>query len=181
MTVAFFREQMTRLMGLRFAPADFDTHWEALHELPPDVLEAAVTRAQRTRVEFPTPVELRMDADIARPRAVAVLDAPERETPLEQPYAIPFPQAGKSIPVQRIWKYYCEACSDLGWQSVWCGDPKNPSRKPWQEPRTCDRRGEHAPHEWVRHCGCFDTNPALVRKREANARYAAEPPRKGRS
>ena len=69
----WFREQMTRLMGLKFAPADLTTHWEALSDVPEPVLAAAVSRAQRSRVDFPTPIELRQDADAVR------MDMPRHE------------------------------------------------------------------------------------------------------
>lgn len=181
--MAFFETQMARLVGLKFRPAELDTHWEALQDLPPDALEAAVTRAQRTRVDFPTPYELRQDADLSR-AAVAVLDAPDQSSPLSSPRTIevanPFGGEDLHLRIDREWHYYCDTCHDTGWDSTaWCGDPKNPSRKPWQAPRTCDRRGAHAPHDWARHCACWDTNPALVKKRKDAERYAADPP-KGR-
>jgi hypothetical protein len=174
MTQAMFITQMRRLHGLKFTPADFDTHWEALRDLPDVVLAAAVTRAQKTRVEFPTPVELRQDADQVAHLVRPAVDAEDRSTPLETPYAILYPHAAAVISVRSSWAYYCETCSDTGWESVWCG-PFTPQRKPWQEPRTCDRRGEHGSHEWVRTCACVATNPTLIRKREAARKYAERP------
>lgn len=174
MTSAFFQQQMARLSGLRFRPADLETHWEGLHELPDDVLSAAVDRAIKTRAEFPTPVELRQDADQVAHlvRRTIEIDPDERATPLSEAKVFPFPQGGQTIRVQAEWSYYCDVCSDSGWESVWCGDPKAPSRKPWHEVRTCERRGAHGAHEWVRQCRCFEGNPALVRKRENAKKYA---------
>jgi len=176
MRQAVFIVQMQRLSGLKFTPGDFDTHWEALQDIPEAVLEAAVTRAQRTRVEFPTPVELRQDADLVAHlvRPPVVEDEAARTTPLAEPFEIQYPQAAAVIPVRDRWRYDCEVCSDSGWQSVWCG-PFTAQRKPWQEPRTCDRRGEHGSHEWVRTCACVATNPTLIRKREAARKYAERP------
>jgi hypothetical protein len=172
-TLEFFKEQMHRMVGLRFAPADYDTHWEGLRELPDAVLEAAVGRAVKTRADFPTPWELRQDADQVAGRVRTMEpDDDQRRTPLVEPFEIVYPLGGAPIPVRETWSYYCETCSDGGFESVWCGDIKAPSRAPWMYPRTCERRKAHAPHEWVRQCACWDTNPALIRKRENQRKYA---------
>lgn len=168
-----FREQMRRLMGLRFVPADLTTHWEALADIPDAVLSAAVTHAQKTRVEFPTPVELRQDADVVA-HLVRQTEDEDRGTDCE-PVRVVAPSAGLSLPITRIWKYYCEVCSDQGWASFWCGDPAG--AKPWHDRARCERRKEHMPHEWVKRCLCYESNPALVRRREASQKYA-EPSRK---
>lgn len=177
MTIETFNVQMDRLAGLRFRPADLTTHWEALHEIPDAVLEAAVTRAQRTRSEFPTPVELRQDADQVAHHAQPIAPPEDRSAPLAEPFTITVPEVGTIVSITREWNYYCDTCSDGGWDSVWCGDEKAPQRKPWHELRICDRRGKHDPHEWVRRCVCYDTNPALVRKRDAQQKYAEKPGR----
>lgn len=170
MTTEYFARQMDRLSGLRFRPADLTTHWEALNDLPDAVLSAAVSRAQRTRVEFPTPVELRQDADLEH--APVAAPAEDRSTPLDQPFTVVVPEVGTIVSVVREWKYYCGQCNDGGWESVWCGD--SPA-KPWQASCGCNRRGDHEAHEFVRPCACWDTNPALVRKREAQRQYAEQP------
>ena len=180
MTRHWFDQQMARLSGLRFAPAETDTHWEALQDVPGSVLEVAVGRAAKTRSEFPTPVELRQDADQVAHFARPVEPAEDRSTPLEQPFTITVPEVGKVVSITREWSYYCETCSDAGWESMWCGYPavtlKNGEirtlAKPWQAQRICDRRGPHMPHEWVQKCACSDTNPALVRKRDAMQKFA---------
>ena len=83
MTRPWFDGQMARLGGLRFPPADLLTHWEALQDMPDGALEAAVTRSQKTRVDFPTPADLRQDADLAyRP---AVDDVEDRAVELDEP------------------------------------------------------------------------------------------------
>ena len=176
MTFAAFEHQMGRLSGLRFRPAELQTHWEALKDIPDAVLEAAVTRAQRSRVEFPTPVELRQDADQVAFHAAPLEPAEDRSVPLTEPFTITVPEVGTVVSVTREWRYYCETCSDGGWESIWCGEITN-GRKPWQALRHCDRSGAHAHHEWVRKCACYDTNQALVRKREAAQKYAEKPGR----
>lgn len=170
-TRAWFDGQMSRLLGLKFMPGDMTTHWEALREIPDDVLEAAVTRSQRTRVEFPTPVELRQDADLIVRLPTDERDDPARRTPLAEPKSFFYPQIAQTIQVREEWQYDCDACSDSGWLSCWCG-PFTSQRKPWQEPRTCDRKAQHGSHEWVRPCACSATNPTLIRKREAQRKYA---------
>lgn len=171
MTEVFFHEQMDRLSGLRFAPSDLTTHWEALSDIPQAVLEAAVTRAQLTRSEFPTPVELRQDADVVAHLARPVAPEDDRSTPLAEPFTIDVPQAGKVISVTREWKYFCDRCDDSGVESLWCGEA-GPSIKPWQTRQACERTKLHLPHEWARKCICFESNPALVKKRERQQKYA---------
>ena len=173
MTVEWFEGQMRRMAGLRFVPAEMTTHWDALQDLPEAVLEAAVTRAQRSRVEFPTPFELRQDADQVAHLVQPIEEEADRATDLLAPVSIPVPQAAAVIQVRQTWNYYCERCSDSGWESFWCG-PFSAVKKPWHAPRICERRGEHGSHEWVRACPCAATNPALVRKRAGHQQYAEQ-------
>lgn len=179
MTVEFFNRQMDRLAGLRFAPVDMTTHWEALQSLPDVALEAAVTRAQRTRVEFPTPIELRQDADQSVTMPTAIDPDPTRGTDLAAPKAIHVSNAANdlsfTLPVTREWSYYCESCSDSGWESLFCGPVKDPLKKPWWEHRACDRRGEHAAHEWIIPCPCREWNPAIKRRKERDGKFAEKP------
>ena len=168
MTEAFFYAQMARLVGLKFVPGDMTTHWEALREMPDEALIAAVTLAGRTRVEFPTPHELRQDADMGRIRVLS--EEEDRSVLLEMPYVVEVPQTTARVRIEREWVYYCEHCSDSGWRSWWCGVETH--RKPWQRAALCALHRTHDAHEWVEHCPCYDSNPALVRKRAAVVQYA---------
>jgi hypothetical protein len=168
MTETFFNEQMSRLIGLRFVPSDMVTHWEALHDLPEDVLTNAVSLAGRTRVDFPTPHQLRQDADMGR--TVTVAHEPDRAVTLDQPFTVTIPQTQSSVHITREWTYYCEYCSDGGWRSLWCGDPTQ--KKPWHLDCACNIPRTHPPHEWVEQCVCYSSNPALLRKRVAQQHYA---------
>lgn len=177
MTADFFKQQMERLMGLRFAPADLGTHWEALSDLPELVLEAAVTRAQRTRADFPTPVELRQDADQVAP--IRADDEPESRE-LDRPILLGSLPDGTEIHATRLWNYYCEACSDSGMQEFWCGSHR---RQPWLDIRICPlpkckKLGDGYGHSWVQPCLCISWNPELKRRREQDAKYAAARPGK---
>jgi hypothetical protein len=168
MTDAFFREQMSRLVGLRFVPADMTTHWEALHDLPEAVLVAAVSRAGRTRVDFPTPHELREDAD-----RTGVTPAPpmlDQTTVLDQPYTILIPHTHTHVQVTTQWTYCCDHCSDSGWRQWWCGDG-NPDTI-FHDEQSCDRVSPHDGHEWVGPCACLSTNQAIARKRAIHRQYA---------
>ena len=147
MTRAFLDKQLKRLVGLKFAPLKTDTHWEALQDLPEALLKAAVGAAQREEDAFPSPASLRAIADRLRPQVLRV----------------PAPQ-------DREWKDYCDACHDTGWRSWRCGDDP---RTPWLDVRDCGRTFEHGPHEWVAACPCAEGNPAIQRKREQAAQYAA--------
>lgn len=179
MTRPDFDRQMTRMLGLRFPPADMGTHWEGLADLPLDRLKDAVSLAIRTRVDFPTPAELRADADARRPQEGPPL--PASEEILAEPVELGILPDGTRLPAAtRLWRYYCETCSDTGWHSRWCGP--GASHHPWLVDRgDCGRYGEHGGHEWVTHCGCYDTNPKLVRERERNRSYAQQAAPVGRS
>jgi hypothetical protein len=167
----WFREQMTRLAGLKFPPAEMLTHWEALADVPSVVLDAAITRAQKTRVEFPSPAELREDCDAVAHQARPAVPEPDRGRDLAEPITVGTLPSGWPIIVHRIWKYYHEPCGDGGMEALWCGDV-TPLRKPWHALESCGREQEHAPHEWVRRCTCWDSNPALQRKRDREQRFS---------
>jgi hypothetical protein len=166
-----FREQMARLMGLKFAPADMLTHWEALQDIPDDILGAAVSRAQKTRVEFPTPAELREDCDAVAHTVRPPAPEPDRGSDLEQPVTLGMLPDGRPVTAQRLWVYYHPECGDTGSESLWCGAP-GPHTKPWQTVQDCGRRRPHDGHEWVRPCACAESNPALIRKRENQQKFA---------
>lgn len=171
MTFEFFKAQINRLIGLKFAPADLTTHWEALQHMPEAAFEAAVTRAGGTRVDFPTPVELKQDADQAAP----MMPEPEadRGRDLSAPIEYSIPHVERTLKISREWNYYCSSCSDSGWQNWFCGGPGD-VHKPWVERRTCDRRGEHTAHEWVEACACASWNPELKRRKASEGKYAAK-------
>jgi hypothetical protein len=170
-----FRVQMERLLGLRFIPASFDTHWEALNDLPEDVFAAAVSRAQRTRVDFPTPVELRQDADQVAPRKAPRDEPSGREHPVREVVCEALGMK-LTLKVTREWVYDCEICSDSGWEPFWCG-PSGVHQRQWLEARRCDKRSDHAPHEWVAPCPCRATNPTIQRRIDREAKYAEKPGR----
>lgn len=167
----WFLAEMTRLVGLKFAPADMRTHWEALHEIPRMVLRAAVSRAGRTREEFPSPVELRQDCD-AVSHTIRLVDPDEdRGTDLPEPVELGTLPTGKKLTAERVWRYYHSECSDSGIESLWCG-AEGPQMKPWHTRQACERTKAHEPHEWTRKCTCFDSNPALIKQRERQRQYA---------
>jgi len=171
MTRAAFDAQMARMSGLRFPPGDTDTHWEGLQELPDPVLEAAVSRAIRFRVDFPVPAELREDADAVAHYARELPPEDDRGTDLADPVTIGTLPTGTPVTATRLWRFYHEDCGDSGIESLWCGEP-GPQRKPWQLQQACERRAAHDSHEWTRRCTCYDSNPALIRKRERQQKFA---------
>jgi len=172
-----FRAQMQRLAGLKFPPADLQTHWEALSALPEAVLEAAVSRAQRTRVDFPTPVELCVDADLQAAVVPAGADDRDRRVPLAEPVIVdistPMTAGSYRLAVTDEWHYDCTDCNDGGMVSYWCGD--STPAKPWYFRRHCGRRSGHSDgHEWAGPCPCAETNPTIVRRKANRVKYAAE-------
>ena len=125
-------------------PSSLQMHWEGLKDVPEAVLEAAVTRAIQTRASFPAPAELRDDADVAAQRPV--WREPEAE-PLPEPVLLGMLPTGAPIVARSQPRAYaCEACGDTGFEPA----------------------GERT----VRKCGCWASNPVLVRRREAMRRYA---------
>lgn len=168
---SWFLDQMTRMIGLKFAPADMVTHWEALADVPEPILVAAVSRAQKIRIEFPSPAELREDCDAVAHLARHVEPEPDRGQDLPERVTLGTLPTGKIITAERVWTYYHEDCGDTGTQSLWCGEP-GPTMKPWQLRQACERRTPHDPHEWARRCTCWESNPALIRKRESQQKFA---------
>lgn len=176
MTAEFFERQIERLKPLGAASDEFkDAYWDALHDLPADVFDAAISHALKTRTWFPKPAELRIDADTVAPLVRPPLPDEDRSRLLDEPFTVTLPDVGTLVSVTREWKYYDERCSDSGWASWWCGDPTDRRRAPWMEIGRCDRHGEHGPHEYVTRCACWESNPALVRKRANQQRYAEKP------
>lgn len=168
---AEFDVQMLRMAGLRFMPADLETHWEGLRDLPLVALEGAVGRAVRSQSDFPTPAELRVYADAIGPQAGAGdVDEPDRRVALDEPKTFTVPHVEHPLRVTHEWRYDCEVCSDLGMRTFWCGEGR---RQPWIVLERCERRGVHQGHEWVRRCECYDTNATVQRRIAGQAKYAA--------
>lgn len=173
MTQAAFESQMSRLAGLKYPPASMQTHWEALRDMPVELLEAAVTKAQDECSEFPSPKMLKIFADAVRGRVLPVPQEQDRSQPLAVPQVIEVPQAGKVLSFTRTWNYYCEQCSDQGMRSFWCGERMirmvgevKVDRYPWLDSRDCGRHNDHGGHDWSERCPCFDSNPAVQRRIE---------------
>jgi hypothetical protein len=167
---SFVRRQLHRLAGLKFQPTSVESHVEVLADVSSELVEAAVTLAQRECVDFPPPAVLL--GLVERVRLSLPLPAvPDRSAPLETPHVVTIPQAGLSVPVTREWRYYCDECRDGGWESVQCAGkaPQDHDARP-----ACQRDGAHAAHEFVTPCRCRTTNPAYARKREAQTRMAAQ-------
>jgi hypothetical protein len=165
-----FEDEMGRLNGLRFKPADQRTHWEALNDVPMVVLTAAISHAQKTRSEFPTPHELRQDADTVAHRVRASEPEPDRSVALPAPVTIPMPEGVPPLRIEREWRDDCQVCRDTGMRSFWCGDGR---RQPWLLHERCERPKAHSPHEWVRRCECYERNPTIRRRNASRAKYAA--------
>lgn len=163
-----FAAQMKRLLGLKFAPSNLTTHWEALSDIPDDLLAEAVTRAAKDCIDFPAPKELRSFADQVRARASAVAVEEDRGVELIAPVVLGTLPTGTVIKAKREWRYYCEDCSDSGWRSIWCGE-QTARTAPWMESGHCGRRGEHGSHEFVAACPCASSNPDIVRRKERMA------------
>lgn len=163
MTQLAFERSMSRLTGLKFAPANLSTHFEALSDLTDTELDAAIGRAARECDEFPSPKMLRAFVDEHRARVEVPEEDPGRASVLDESRTIALPD-GTTLSVPREWRYYCEVCSDTGVKSFWCGD-KPSARFPWLSVMRCQRRKEHLDHEWVESCPCAETNPDVQRKK----------------
>ena len=176
MTRSEFKTEMARMAGLRFPPAVMETHWEGLQGVDIADLHRGVTRAILSRSEFPTPAELRADADAER---VIPQEGPSLARGAEilpEPIPLGVLPDGTVLPAAtHAWTYFCDKCSDAGWQSCWCGEIAT-NRWPWIGVHGhCGRYGEHPAHEWVRHCACYASNPKLLRERERVRKYEKEP------
>jgi hypothetical protein len=176
---------MERLTSLRFPPAELENHWEALQDIPDELFTAAVSHAQRTRVDHPTAAELRADTDaVVRRTTPQAVHPTSRLVPVEGSIQVEIknPFGGKSIFVHVTEEpaYCCTECDDTGMVSYWCGKAES-KYMPWLYRRRCDRRHTHSDHDWAGPCPCADTNPSIQRKRAAvAAKYAQEPEKVGR-
>lgn len=168
---------MGRLGVLRGMPSDSDAFWEVFAGVSIEDMERGVKHALKTRAWYPAPVELMQDIEVSRPRQTWVPPKPV-DTDVARVVSIPNPFGGKGITVTvyRDWNYYCEKCSDGGFTSMWCHAGKGvPPPKDWMDVMRCGR-GDHEdfyPHEWMQRCSCWDSNPALIKKRESLAAQAA--------
>ena len=177
MTREIFDPILGRMLVLRGAPDHGDEHFKAMADMPQAVLERAVDHALKTRSWFPTPAELRMDADASAPSLRP--DPPEPQY-VPSPSAVtrtirnPFGGANLVLSIEREWRYDCERCWDTGTKSWWCG--QNAARFPEMPERICGRRQDHDAHEWVERCDCWDFNPTLKRRRAALQKHYAEQP-----
>ena len=152
---AWFQQQMARMADLRNAPSKFYADgtpesdpeiclrmwWEGLSDMAPAVLEDAVGHAVKTRTFFPRPAELREDADVAAPRPVWREIEPE---PLPEPVVLGTLPTGAPVVARSRYIPQCPDCGDSGFVPA----------------------GERT----VRRCACWQTNPVLLRRREAQQR-----------
>lgn len=168
-----FDTELARMVVLPGMPGNSDAYWDTLCDVPVDLLKSGINHALRTRKWFPVPVELREDVEAVKPRTY-YSDPHTEPRPISFTATIPNPFGGKPISVNVV-DYIpntCEACSDTGWVSFWCGPVGQ--RTGDSERLDCERRGKHAAHEYVRACPCIGTNAAIQRKRESQAQRAAE-------
>ena len=147
----WFDEQLGRLSELKGQPKSSDSHFEALGDIPPDVLSAGVGHALKTRVWYPVPAELRADCDAAGTAPQASLP-PRRTRPLETPRTLrianPFGGKGITVHVTDVYEDDCTRCGDTGWAPL----------------------GNR-----VARCHCIETNPTIQRRRAARAKYSTAP------
>ncbi len=185
MTRPWFDAQMSRLAILPFAPDTMDGHWEALQDIPPQVLQPAIAIALKGRTKFPVPADLRADCDaVVRQQRPAAVHPTARIVPLEGgiPVEIKNPFGGPSIhlTVTDAYRADCDECDDTGMVLFWCGEP-GPTMTPWTYRRDCGRRHAHGSHDWATQCPCVATNPTIQRKKAAQGqRFASEPEKVGR-
>jgi hypothetical protein len=171
--------QFQRLVVLKGMPGDTEAYWDALQDMPLDVLTAAVGHSLKTRAWWPTPAEIRLDADAARPQRPIYEPPTSYRVPLDGAvkHIIANPFGGQPIEVfvtQDLYRH-CEACEDSGWMKCWCGEAEN-VRWPWMVRRHCGRREEHGSHDWATRCVCEETNPVIIRRKEMHAaKYATSP------
>lgn len=158
----WFLLQMKRLIGLKFAPQDLTTHWEALRDMPESLLAEAVTKAQRECSNFPAPWMLRSFGEQSRSRVMALPPEEDRTVELDTPVTLGRLPDGRPVVARREWVYYCDHCRDSGWLSLWCG----PGARSWHVTGDCGRNQNHDGHEWVKACPCAATNHAIIRRKE---------------
>lgn len=171
--------ELGRMVVLKGMPGDSDVYWDALRDIPLDAIRAAVQHAVKTRAWFPTPAEVRHDCDAARPPRAVMVPPTSRLVPRDgtRTEIIRNPFGGAPITVQVTQEYvpHCDRCGDTGMVKFWCGRVVS-TRWPWLSVQRCQRRNEHGEHDWAGPCACVDTNPVIVRRKEAQReRYSQDP------
>lgn len=174
MTREWLEAQLGRMVGLRNMPDHSAAYWEALSGFSEDFVAAGIAKAIRTRTFFPAPAELVQDCEQAAPRETWKAEPQWARSGEARTVHIPNPFGGKGITVtvERDWTYFCTACQDSGWRSLWCGIDGR-TRKAWHDAATCGRDEGHLEHEWVAQCACWNSNPALLKKRASMSQAAA--------
>ena len=135
---------LSRLLVLRGMPDHAAPYAQVLAGLTPADVDRGVARALSTRTWFPSPAELLQDVLDARPRVTWQRDRSGGPVVVGD---IRLPD-GRSITVTGHSRGYdCEGCGDSGWAPVAA--------------------------RAVARCGCWATNPTLLRRRAAQAQQAA--------
>jgi hypothetical protein len=171
--------QLGRLFILKGAPTDTEPYWEALRDIPVEVLAAGISHAIKTRAWFPAPAEIRHDCDAAKPKKAMAVHPTSRMVPMDGAKTVtianPFGGEGITVTITEEHQPWCDDCGDSGEVVMWCGDDLS-QRWPWLPVAPCGRRHAHAPHDWARHCLCVERNPTILRRKEAlRERYAQSP------
>jgi hypothetical protein len=173
-------KQLERLVVLKNMPGDSDAYWDALQDIPLDVFSEAMTHALKTRAWWPTPAEIRMDADVVARQSRPMAEHPtSRRVPLDGAVEVfianPLGGKGITVKVTEDVRRDCEGCEDTGVAKWWCGDEPS-SRWPWLLRRRCNRRDPHSDHDWAEPCGCVATNAVIQRRKAyAAAKFSQSP------
>jgi hypothetical protein len=137
-----------RLSSTDTDPAAKRIYFDALADLPLDLVEQAADHLAKTAKWFPKVAEW---AEAARTIG------------LRQVLALP---EGRENP----WTHECEVCEDTGWEERTCypGTPVNCGHQSVNPTQCCDSpNSTQKTHTFVSRCACRDTNSTYKRKHAA--------------
>lgn len=148
----------------RIDAARITLYWEGLRDIPQQILHAGAKRCIQACDHFPSVAEWRRACDEAN-----------RELLFAEPLPPERQLTGNVADSQPEWDdhsphyYHCDACRDTGFEPHIC----RAGQRCGCAVRSCRDRDDHYEHRYVRKCECRETNPALMRLREENARKRA--------
>lgn len=168
-------EAVTRLAIARGVQADdvqLDVYADTLRDLDPDaVRRACLDLAKLSRSQYDTALP---SCGTIRERAEQIARADELER--AQSRLLPAPSDDPTEP-----RFFCLDCRDesSAWRIVWCpgaGETRDalPSARAYAvRVQSCGKDKPHHPHTFAERCPCWETNPVIARRREAERKRNA--------
>lgn len=167
---AIVAEALARLAIARSGVLDDTTgevYMDALADLAPEFIQrACFILAGQPREAFET-----LLPSVGTIRTLVSKLAKETALAEHRAKLLPLPKSSDDEPT-----FFCLTCRDesSGWRPIWCqggGEPKDTLSPAPKGVTTsyCGRKLKHGPHHYVERCSCYETNPVIAKRREAES------------